>query len=362
MRSVLERPLAISQQDLLPNSPVVEPKLAAGESSMTVRELCAAVIMQSDNTAANVLLAGIGGPAALTDFFRKSVGDDVTRFDRIEPALNSNLPGDPRDTTTPHAMVGSLLRIFTQDVLSLPSRAMLIDWMIGARTGLERVRAGIPKGWQVGDKTGTGHNGAVNNVVIAYPPERRPIFIAVYMSESKKTNAELISAHADIGRIVAGEKMAMKKLIHGLGITLFAIAGPTFADCAPEKLIRMVTQNVTPGIPADSFAVKPKVMYRLGNGRTRLEEQPDPVDGVQLLIITDAPRIWHIDLVSRTGETMVDDSIPPKVVYCFLGGRVAKGSPGDQIGCELQFMKDSATTHESTKSGSGTKHFIRSGK
>jgi beta-lactamase class A len=201
-----ERPLAISRQDLLPNSPAVEPKLAAGGSSMTVRELCAAVIVQSDNTAANVLLAGIGGPAALTDFFRKSVGDDVTRFDRNEPGLNSNLPGDPRDTTTPRAMVESLLRIFTQDVLSLPSRAMLIDWMIAARTGLDRVRAGIPKGWQVGDKTGTGHNGAVNNVVVAYPPERRPIFIAVYMSESKQTNAELISAHADIGRIVAEEK------------------------------------------------------------------------------------------------------------------------------------------------------------
>ncbi len=201
-----ERPLAIPQKDVLPNSPAVEAKLASGGSAMTVRELCAAVIVQSDNTAANVLLAGIGGPAALTDFFRKSVGDDVTRFDRIEPGLNSNVPGDPRDTTTPRAMVDSLLRIFTQDVLSLPSRAMLIDWMIGARTGLERVRAGIPKSWQVGDKTGTGHNGAVNNLVVAYPPGRRPIFIAVYMSESKKTNAELISAHAEIGSIVAGEK------------------------------------------------------------------------------------------------------------------------------------------------------------
>jgi beta-lactamase class A len=201
-----ERPLPISQRDVLQNSPAVEAKLAAGATSMTIRELCAAVIMQSDNAAANVLLAGIGGPAALTDFFRKSVGDEVTRFDRNEPQLNSNQPGDPRDTTTPRAMAESLLRIFTQDVLSLPSRAMLIDWMIGSRTGLARVRAGIPKSWQVGDKTGTGNNGAVHDVVVAYPPGRRPIFIVVYMSESKKTTPELEAAHADIGRIVAGEK------------------------------------------------------------------------------------------------------------------------------------------------------------
>jgi beta-lactamase class A len=201
-----ERPLAISQQDVLHNSPAVEARLAAGASAMTVRELCAAVIIQSDNAAANVLLAGIGGPAALTDFFRKSVGDKVTRFDRTELELNSNLPGDPRDTTTPRAMVDSLLRLFTQDVLSLPSRAMLIEWLGASRTGLDRVRAGLPKGWQVGDKTGTGQNAAVNDLVIAWPPERRPIFIAVYTSESKLTTAELSAAHADIGRLVAGEK------------------------------------------------------------------------------------------------------------------------------------------------------------
>jgi beta-lactamase class A len=201
-----DRPIAVSQQDLLHNSPVVEASLAGGASAMTVRELCAAVIVQSDNAAANVLLAAIGGPAALTEFFRKSVGDKVTRFDRTELALNSNLPGDPRDTTTPRAMVDSLLRLFTQDVLSLASRAMLIDWMTASRTGLDRVRAGIPKGWPVGDKTGTGQNGAVNDLVITWPPGRRPIFIAVYTSESKLTTVELNAAHAEIGRLVAGEK------------------------------------------------------------------------------------------------------------------------------------------------------------
>jgi beta-lactamase class A len=198
--------LVIERKDLLPNSPAVEAKLASGASAMSVRELCAAIVTQSDNAAANVLLTAIGGPPALSRFFRDSVGDKVTRFDRLEPELNSNAPGDPRDTTTPRAMVDSLLRLFTQDVLSLPARALLIEWMTASRTGLDRVRAGIPRGWQVGDKTGTGANNAVNDLVVAYPPGRRPIFVAVYMSESKLTTAELAAAQADIGRLVGAEK------------------------------------------------------------------------------------------------------------------------------------------------------------
>lgn len=201
-----ERALVVEHKDLLPHSPAVEAKLAAGATAMTVRELCAAIVTQSDNAAANVLLAAIGGPPALTRFFRDGIGDKVTRLDRIEPALNANAPGDPRDTTTPRAMVDSMLRIFTQDVLSLPSRAMLIDWLTQARTGLDRVRAGIPRGWQVGDKTGTGENGAVNDLVVAYPPGRRPIFVAVYMSESKLALPGLVAAHAEIGRLIAAEK------------------------------------------------------------------------------------------------------------------------------------------------------------
>jgi beta-lactamase class A len=202
----LDRSLPIEKKDLLPNSPAVEARLAASASVMTIRELCAAIVTQSDNAAANLLLAGIGGPRALTKFVHDSVGDSVTRFDRNEPGLNGNTPGDPRDTTSPRAMVDSLLRLFTQDVLSLPSRALLIDWMTASRTGLDRVRAGIPHDWQVGDKTGTGENGAVNDLVVTYPPGRRPIFVAVYMSESKLATAELAAAHAEIGRLVAAEK------------------------------------------------------------------------------------------------------------------------------------------------------------
>jgi beta-lactamase class A len=198
----LEHALAISNDDLLPVSPDVEAKLKAGVSSMTVRELCAAIVVSSDNAAANILLKGIGGPSAFTAFMR-TIGDEKTRLDRTEPDLNANVADDPRDTTTPRAMVDSMLRVFTQEVITMRSRALLIDWMLQSRTGLDRVRAGIPRSWQVGDKTGTGMNGAVNDLVLAWPPERRPILIAVYMSESKLATGELAAAHADIGRLVA---------------------------------------------------------------------------------------------------------------------------------------------------------------
>jgi beta-lactamase class A len=198
----LDHALAIKATDILPNSPVVQAKLEAGMDAMTIRELCGAVVTYSDNTAANVLLSGIGGPSAFNQFM-KVAGDEVTRLDRHEPALNTNIPGDPRDTTTPRAMVDLMLRLFTQDVLSLPSRALLIDWMVASRTGMDRVRAGLPKSWNPGDKTGTGENGAFNDLVVAYPPRRRPVFAAVYMSESKLGAKDLAAAHAEIGTLLA---------------------------------------------------------------------------------------------------------------------------------------------------------------
>ena len=201
----LDHTLPIDKHDLLANSPVVEQHIGAGGVAMTVRDLCAAAVTYSDNAAANVLLAGMGGPAALTTFMR-SIGDEITRFDRTEPDLNSNAPDDPRDTTTPHAMVDAMLKIFTQDVLSLPSRALLIDWMSASSTGLDRLRAGLPRSWHTSDKTGTGGNGAYNDIAITWPPGRRPILVAVYMSESKLEPKALSAAHADIGQIIGHEK------------------------------------------------------------------------------------------------------------------------------------------------------------
>ena len=197
--------LPFANTDLVANSPIMQKAVEKGVSELTVRDLCGAAVAYSDNAAANVLLKAMGGPEALTKFMR-SIGDETTRFDRIEPDLNSNLRGDERDTTTPHAMVESMLKIFTQNVLSLASRALLIDWMITSRTGLDRVRKGLPKSWQTGNKTGTGENGAFNDLVVTWPPERRPVLIAVYMSDSQLDTTQLAAAHADIGQIVGREK------------------------------------------------------------------------------------------------------------------------------------------------------------
>lgn len=197
--------LPIDKGSLLPNSPILAKAVETGVTELTVRDLCGAAVAYSDNTAANILLKAMGGPNAFTQFMR-SIGDETTRLDRLEPDLNSNLPGDERDTTTPFAMVESMLRIFTQDVLTLGSRALLIDWMTASKTGVDRVRKGLPKTWVSSDKTGTGANGAVNDLVMTWPLERRPIIIAVYMSESKLDTAHLAAAHAEIGELVGREK------------------------------------------------------------------------------------------------------------------------------------------------------------
>jgi beta-lactamase class A len=196
----LEHRVRFGPQDMLSHAPVTSVWLEAG--AMSVSQLCAAAVEASDNPAANLLLALIGGPAGLTEFLR-GIGDPVTRLDRTELALNTNIAGDPRDTTTPHAMVETVQRLLTGSVLATPSRNLLVGWLVNAATGLQRVRAGLPKDWQAGDKTGTGVNGAVNDVAIAWPPGRAPIIAAVYMSESKLPTKELEQAHAQIGRLIA---------------------------------------------------------------------------------------------------------------------------------------------------------------
>ena len=201
----LTHALPIDKGDLVPNSPILETAIAKGATQLTVRDLCGAAVSFSDNAAANILLRAMGGPAALTQFMR-SIGDETTRLDRMEPELNSNSPGDERDTTTPFAMVESLLHIFTLDTLTLASRALLIDWMTSARNGTDRVRKGLPASWQTGDKPGTGGNGAFNDIVVTWPPQRRPIFVAVYMSGSSLDPKQLAAAHAAVGEIVAREK------------------------------------------------------------------------------------------------------------------------------------------------------------
>ena len=137
--------------DLLEYAPTARENLSKG--ALSVADLCRAAVELSDNTCANLLLARIGGPPALTAFWR-SLGDSVSRLDHNEPALNRSQPGNPQDTTTPAAMAGDLKRLVLGDVLSAPSRGRLTQWMVGCKTGANRLRAGLPKTWTIGDKTG----------------------------------------------------------------------------------------------------------------------------------------------------------------------------------------------------------------
>jgi beta-lactamase class A len=177
----LDRRIVFSQKDLESYSPVT--KQHVGASGMSLAELCDATVALSDNTAANLLLATLGGPAALTAFTR-GLGDELTRLDRIEPALNEAAPGDVRDTTTPAAMLGDMQRLLVGDALSAASRERLAGWLVGCKTGDKRLRAGIPMGWRVGDKTGTGANGTANDIAIAWPKGRLPILVTAYYTGS----------------------------------------------------------------------------------------------------------------------------------------------------------------------------------
>jgi len=132
---------------------------------------------------------------------------DARLLDRFEPALNENLPGDPRDTTSPGATISNFQRVLLGRVLKPASRSLLIAWMKNCRTGLDRLRAGLPRRWAVADKTGTGTGSgptsAVNDIAIAWPPGRPPVLIASYISGSPAPQQMQVAAHARIGRIVA---------------------------------------------------------------------------------------------------------------------------------------------------------------
>jgi beta-lactamase class A len=169
---------------------------------MTIRELCAAIVTRSDNTAANLLLATIDGPAGITRFAR-SLGDTVTRLDRIEMALNEALPGDPRDTTSPAAMVANMHKLLLGNRLSAPSREQLTEWLIANKTGDERLRAGLPGSWRVGDKTGSNGDTTTNDVAIIRPANQAPVLVAAYLTACAGPEAKRNAVLAQVGRLVA---------------------------------------------------------------------------------------------------------------------------------------------------------------
>ena len=195
----LDRFVSYEAKDILEYAPVTKAHLKDG--GMTLGALCAAATEQSDNTAGNLLLDTIGGPVGLTDFAR-SIGDQMARLDRKEPELNSAIPGDERDTTTPAAMCADVQRLVLGNVLSESSRRQLEDWLQRNETGGSMIRAGVPKSWTVGDKTGRGANGATNDIAIVRPPGHPPILIAVYSIGSTSSSDNRAATVAEAARLV----------------------------------------------------------------------------------------------------------------------------------------------------------------
>jgi beta-lactamase class A len=190
----LDQTVFVGPAAIVINSPVTGPR-AGGE--MNLAELCQATLQVSDNTAANLLLKTIGGPSAITAFAR-SIGDDRSRLDRWETELNSAVPGDPRDTSTPEALGGGYRNLLAGDALGEPQRQQLEDWMRANQTS--SMRAGLPPGWTSADKTGSGDYGSTNDVGIAYGPQGERVLLAM-MTRSQVNNPKAESLRPLIGEL-----------------------------------------------------------------------------------------------------------------------------------------------------------------
>lgn len=182
--SYLDKLVTYTEADLLKNA-AITPRFVTG--GMTIRQLCDAAIRYSDGTAGNLLLRDLGGPAEFTAYTR-SLGDTVTRMDRVEPAITEAAPGDLRDTTTPRAIGTDYQKIVLGDALPADKRAFLRDLMErnATQAGAQRIRAGVPSGWRVADKTGTGDYGTLNDIGIVMPPDGSPLVLSIMSSKDTR--------------------------------------------------------------------------------------------------------------------------------------------------------------------------------
>src|SRR5471032_547126 len=201
-RENLDRVIHYEKSQLLEVSPAATRNQATG---MRIADLCRAAVIYSDNTAANLLLAALGGPSEVTAFWRR-LGDPVSRLDDVEPKLN--VPDGARNTVTAAAMLGNLHKMLLGNALSPASRARLLQWMHDNTTGGAMLRAGLPNGWQVGDKTGRWNGNdpkayATNDLAIVTPAGRKPILIVCYTQGGPSDADARPAMVAAVGKIVA---------------------------------------------------------------------------------------------------------------------------------------------------------------
>lgn len=197
--ALMQQRVDYNSNDLVAHSPITGKQLGQG---ITVADLCAAALQYSDNTAANLLMKLLGGPSAVTAFAH-SIGDEAFRLDRWETDLNTAIPGDPRDTSTPNNMARSLQGLALNNVLADPQRDQLQTWLRGNTTGATRIRAGVPETWMVGDKTGSGDHGTTNDLAVLWPTTGSPIVLAVYFTQAAKNAPLRDDVVASAARIVA---------------------------------------------------------------------------------------------------------------------------------------------------------------
>lgn len=200
----------VKPEDSVPYMPFVKRRLEDGKP-VSLSDLAKAAAQTSDNAAANLVLKAVGGPKGFTDFVRTQ-GDNVTRLDRLEPELNENIPGDPRDTTTPVAMAWLMQKLLIGNAESGDRKEILRNWMVGSKTGANRIRAGLPKGWPVGNKTGTAPGStAYNDIAIIWPSTAEfgasPVILTVYTdrptASAKKVNAAIADVAKSVTRLIA---------------------------------------------------------------------------------------------------------------------------------------------------------------
>lgn len=190
--------LPVSKADMLNHAPFTETRIGGSASLL---ELAEAMCSHSDNPATNIALKRIGGPAALTQWLRRT-GDAVTRIDRYEPEMNNETPGDLRDTTTPAAMLATSRAMVEGRILSTPARTQLFAWMRGSSTANNLFRPELPKGWQEANKTGSGSWHARNIVSVITPPGRKPIWVAAYLFAAKTEPEERNRQFGPLGRAI----------------------------------------------------------------------------------------------------------------------------------------------------------------
>lgn len=189
-RERLDRAVPVRERDMVPHAPATAPAVG---STMTIAGLCRAAVELSDNPAANILLRELGGLESFGSWYQR-IGDTVTRVDRYETALNSALPGDPRDTTSPAQTVANLERILLGGLLAPPLLQLLETWLLETPTGAGRIKAGVRAGWRVAHKTGTGDRNSYNDIGWIRPPSGPPVAIAVYYTGARDATPEQFDA------------------------------------------------------------------------------------------------------------------------------------------------------------------------